>query len=105
MALVFGHFDQLMASAFIPSIAAGFLAAGLAFKDYARAGQSNYRTVLFSGGTFLVALLLAVANIFVWKVPLYIWAVPAAIIFGIFAIYRYRRMLEAPRSLPYGWLT
>ena len=105
MALVLGYLERLSASTFIPTIATGFLAAGLIFKDYACAGQFNYRTIIFSSGTFLVGLVLAIANIFVWKVPLYVWAGPLTIIFAIFAVYRYVRMLEAPRSLPYGWLT
>lgn len=105
MALVLGYLERLSASAFIPTIAAGFLSAALVFKDYAHAGQFNYRTIIFSSGTFLVGLVLAIANIFVWKVPLYVWAGPLTIIFAIFAAYRYKRMLEAPRSLPYGWLT
>lgn len=105
MALALGHLERLSASAFTPVLAAGFLAAGLIFKDYAYAGQFNYRTIIFSSGTFLVGLVLAIANIFVWKVALYVWAGPLSIIFAIFAVYRYVRMLEAPRSLPYGWLT
>lgn len=105
MAFVLGYLEQLSASAFIPTIAAGFLSAALVFKDYAHAGQFNYRTIIFSSGTFLAGLVLAIANIFVWKVPLYVWAGPLTIIFAVFAVYRYVRMLKAPRSLPYGWLT
>ena len=105
MALVLGYLERLSTSAFTPTIAAGFLSAALVFKDYAHTGRFNYRTIIFSSGTFLVGLVLAIANIFVWKVPLYVWAGPLTIIFAIFAVYRYVRMLKAPRSLPYGWLT
>ena len=70
---------------------------GFSFCDYARISRINLLKSLLVIIVVVLPLMFALAGATHWKI--------LAFVIGIaLAIYRYRKMIDSPRSLPIGWL-
>ena len=94
---VSGNPSLIRIELFIFPAMACILNMGFTFCDYARISHINLLKSLSAAVAVVLPLMIALAGAAQWKILAFVIAIA-------FAIYRYRRMINAPRSLPIGWL-
>jgi hypothetical protein len=94
---VLGNFSLIRIELFVFPVVACILNMGFTFCDYARISRINLWESLSGAVVVVLPLMIALAGAAHWKILAFVIAIA-------FAIYRYRRMINAPRSLPIGWL-
>jgi hypothetical protein len=92
-----GNFSLMRIELFVFPAMACILNMGFTFCDYARISHINLLKSLSAAIVVVLPLMIALAGAAHWKILAFVIAIA-------FAIYRYRRMINAPRSLPIGWL-
>jgi hypothetical protein len=92
-----GNFSLIRIELFVFPAMACILNMGFTFCDYARISNINLLKSLSAAIVVVLPLMIALAGATHWKILAFVIAIA-------FAIYRYRRMINAPRSLPIGWL-
>jgi hypothetical protein len=92
-----GNFSLIRIELFVFPVVACILNMGFTFCDYARISHINLLKSLSAAVVVVLPLMVALAGAVQWKILAFVIAIA-------FAIYRYRRMINAPRSLPIGWL-
>ncbi len=92
-----GNFSLIRIELFVFPAMACILNMGFSFCDYARISHINLLRSLLVAVVVVLPLMVALAGATHWKTLAFVIAIA-------FAIYRYRRMISASRSLPIGWL-
>jgi hypothetical protein len=92
-----GNFSLIRIELFVFPVMACILNMGFTFCDYARISHINLLKSLPAAVLVVLPLMIALAGAAHWQVLAFVIAIA-------FAIYRHRKMINAPRSLPIGWL-
>jgi hypothetical protein len=96
-AFLLGNFSSIRIELFVFPVMACILNIGFTFCDYARISHINLLKSLLAAIVVVLPLMIALAGAAGWQILAFVIAIA-------FTIYRYRKMINAPRSLPIGWL-